>query len=98
MNKSRQYFLVNPIDTDMKTECILAQSKNYRVVSEWETVTLKKNSGSSSVVIGDFYGNPNCGVIDKSEKWCAVAGCGLIIYQLKKPFLPYNTLKKTNSG
>ena len=73
----------------------LATSENYRIVYEWETVTLIRNDGSLSVKIGDFYGDPQCGVIDFNEKWCAIAGCGIIVYRMKEPFLQYEYDKKT---
>jgi hypothetical protein len=41
------------------------------------------------IVIGDFYGDPECAVIDIDEQWCVVAGCGLIVYRMKKPFHPF---------
>ena len=80
----------------MRLEHELVKSENYRVVYEWETVTLLKNDGSFSVKIGDFYGDPECGIIDENEKWCAIAGCGIIIYRLEEPFLEYEYNKKTN--
>lgn len=41
------------------------------------------------MIIGDFYGDPEVALIDAEERWCAVAGCGLIIYFLKNPYTPY---------
>jgi len=49
-----------------------------------------KNAGSNhSVAIGDFYGEPECAIISKDEKYVVLAGCGLIIYRLEKPFSEY---------
>lgn len=66
----------------------LAHSNNYRILHEFETVWLL-SVGRENVVIGDFYGDPQVAVIDEDEKWCAVAGCGLIVYFLREPFLEY---------
>jgi hypothetical protein len=68
---------------------ILAESANYRVYSEFETVFLER-PGGPAVVIGDFYGDPECAIIDRQERWCIVAGCGLILYRFQKPFREYD--------
>lgn len=41
------------------------------------------------IEIGDFYGNPEVAIIDHNEKWCAIGGCGLIIYFIQEPFTTY---------
>ncbi|WP_332855377.1 hypothetical protein [Duganella sp. S19_KUP01_CR8] len=66
----------------------LATSKNFRISHEYETVWLFRDS-HSRVVIGDFYGDPIVAIIDAEERWCAVGGCGLIVYLLDAPFKPY---------
>jgi hypothetical protein len=43
----------------------------------------------ANVVIGDFYSDPSVAIIDAEERWCAVGGCGLIVYFLEAPFTPY---------
>lgn len=75
---------------------ILAQSNNFVIHHEYETVYLTfRNSNAQDVVIGDFYGDPNTAFIDDDENYCAVGGCGLIIYYLNKPFAPYQYDKKS---
>jgi hypothetical protein len=74
---------------------ILAQSKNYRITSEYETVWLK-SINDTQIVIGDFYGDPENAVIDVKERWCIVFGAGLIVYYLRKPFQPYQHNCATN--
>ena len=71
----------------------LAESDNFRVTSEYEYVTLhfKNRLFKKSVYLGDFYGDPDCAIISKDEKYLVVAGCGLIIYRLKEPFREYGT-------
>ena len=66
----------------------LATSNNYSIEHEYEIVYLVKNDGQK-IIIGDFYGDPNVAIIDSSEKWCAIGGCGLIVYWLKAPFDEY---------
>jgi len=69
----------------------LAESDKYSVTSEYEYATLhfKNRLSKKSVYLGDFYGDPNCAIISKDEKYLVVAGCGLIIYRLKEPFREY---------
>lgn len=66
----------------------LAESINYKVTSEYESVTLhfKSNNLKKSIYIGHFYGDPDCAIISRDEKYLVVAGCGLIIYKLIEPF------------
>lgn len=66
----------------------LAQSKRFTVEHEYETVFLL-TSDHRKIVIGDFYGDPEIGIVDKNEEWCAVGGCGVILYWLKEPFAEY---------
>jgi hypothetical protein len=65
----------------------LAESLNYRIESEYETVYLIHSAGHT--VIGDFYGDPTAAIIDNDERWCAIVGCGMVLYYLKQPFEPY---------
>jgi hypothetical protein len=66
----------------------LAESENYKVTSEHESVTLhfKKKLLKTSVYIGHFYGDPDCAIISRDEKYLVVAGCGLVVYRLIEPF------------
>jgi hypothetical protein len=66
----------------------LAQSENYIVEHECETVFLSSKN-KRLLVIGDFYGDPEVAIIDRDEKWCAMGGCGVIVYWLEEPFSPY---------
>lgn len=68
---------------------VLAASENYVVAHQFETAYLIYRN-KPLCDIGDFYGDPNVAIIDKDEKWCAIGGCGLIIYFLRKPFLNYD--------
>lgn len=61
---------------------ILAESLNYIVYNEYETVVLKKKSDDSEITIGDFYGDPDGALIDMKERFILMYGCGVIIYYL----------------
>jgi len=76
---------------------ILAESKNYKIVSEYEYITLHfKNAFNTTVYVGDFYGDPDCAIISKDEKYIVIGGCGLIIYFLKKPFVAFGSFSNEN--
>src|SRR5688572_17112030 len=36
-------------------------------------------TGATFMSVGDHYGNPTCGVIDRKERWCVTGGEGLIV-------------------
>jgi hypothetical protein len=74
---------------------ILAQANKFTVEHEYEVVWLR-HAYDCRTVIGDFYGDPRCAVIDQDEKWCAVAGRGIILYRLHKPFDEYQYDKKSH--
>jgi hypothetical protein len=71
----------------------LAESENYKVTSEYESVTLhfKNKLFNKTLYIGDFYGDPDCAIISRDEKYVVMAGCGLIIYKLQEPFDEYGS-------
>ncbi len=68
---------------------ILAESKNYIVFHEYEMVILKIKKLEKEILIGDFYGEPQMAVISQQETYCAICGCGVIIYYLQPPFIEY---------
>ena len=68
---------------------ILANNSFYTIWNEYETTFLTISKKKKNIVIGDFYGDPECAIIDKYNKFCVVGGCGIIIYYFKRPFLPY---------
>lgn len=75
---------------------ILAESKQYIVFNEYETVLLRIKESQQQIQIGDFYGNPQMAVISKNEKFCVICGCGIIVYYLQKPFEEYEYHKQTS--
>jgi hypothetical protein len=78
---------------------IFAESKNYIVLGEYEAVTLQftsRKNRNREVVVGDFYGNLQAAAISEDESFCAMVGCGLIVYYLKEPFNDY--IYETETG
>lgn len=70
----------------------LTQSKNYKIIHLQETAYIAPSQSdciNEYIEIGDFYGNPEIAIIDENEKWCAIGGCGVIIYFIQEPFTPY---------
>jgi len=74
---------------------ILAESASYQVLSEYEDVFLKFKETSRLVKVGDFYGDPEVAVISVDEKFCAIGGCGVIVYFIQEPFEEYTYCAKT---
>lgn len=77
------------------TEKLLARTRHFNVSHEYETVLLDRPEGER-LVIGHFYGDPESAIIDWNEKWAIVAGCGIILYHLRDPFVPYEYDKTTD--
>ena len=67
----------------------LAQSAHYEIDSEYESVFLTVRQTGRRVLIGDFYGDVEKAVISPDESYCAMVGCGVIVYDLREPFTPY---------
>ena len=59
----------------------LARSRHYVVEHEYESAWVAGPDGCR-VAIGEFYGDPAVAVIDMAERWCAVAGEGVIVCSL----------------
>ncbi|MDE7058383.1 MAG: hypothetical protein K2P03_06670 [Lachnospiraceae bacterium] len=74
----------------------LVESVHYEIYKEYEIVFLKIKSSDKRIPIGDFYGDVEKVIISPTEKYCIMAGCGVIIYQLKEPYVPYEYEKTTN--
>lgn len=74
----------------------LVESIHYEIYREYETVFLKIKSSDKIVPIGDFYGDVEKVIISPTERYCIMVGCGVIIYQLKAPYAPYEYGKNTN--
>ena len=59
----------------------LARSRRYLVEHEYESASVTGPDGFR-MPIGEFYGDPAVALIDAEERWCAVAGEGVIVYRL----------------
>jgi hypothetical protein len=77
------------------SEHMLTRSKLYTVSHDYEIVLLDR-PGGARVVIGDFYGDPETAIIDWNEKWAIIVGCGMVLYRLREPFVPYEHQKATD--
>ena len=73
----------------------MAESNHYVVYKEYEAVYLKIKSSNQLVKIGDFYGDVEKVLISPEEGYCVMAGCGIIAYLLREPFIPYEYEEKT---
>ena len=69
---------------------LLTESKNYKVIGEYETVYLIDKMTGKDTIIGDFYGDPVGGIIDTNEQLAIMYGCGIIVYFLREPFEQYS--------
>lgn len=74
----------------------LTESTHYEIYREYESVILKIKYSTNEVIIGDFYGDVEKVIISSDEKYVIMAGCGIIVYLLEKPFEQYEYEKVTN--
>ena len=86
-----------PYENGDPEEWIIAESEHYRIKGRFEEADMhKKDDDSYITCVGDFYGDPHDGIIDKNERFCVTVGCGYIIYYLEDPFETYDYGKKTS--
>ena len=62
---------------------ILHMSDNYILYCEYEHAYLYNLSTGEQISLGFYYGDPDMGLIDKNEEFCAVYGDVLNIYFIK---------------
>lgn len=48
------------------------------LTAEFETVALTNKATGEVKVVGDHYGNPSCGAICESERFCVTGGEGIV--------------------
>lgn len=72
----------------------ITESMHYEIYKEYEVVLLKIKASKKIVTIGDFYGDVKKAVISPEENYCIMVGCGIIVYFLHEPFIPYEYDKK----
>jgi hypothetical protein len=68
----------------LKKENILAESDNYLIYYECESVELCiKNKEIPMILVGDHYGNPNDALISRQEDYLVSVGCGINLAFIK---------------
>lgn len=67
---------------------LLAEQGSMRLASEYEAVFLE-GTPVPNLVVGDHYGDPIGGLIDREGRWVASIGEGLQVYRIAKPFAHY---------
>lgn len=73
----------------------LTETQHYIIYKEYESVILEIKNNHRMVQIGDFYGDAQMAVISEDESFCAMCGCGVIIYYLREPFKEYEYHTRT---
>lgn len=73
----------------------IAESMHYEIYKEFEVILLKVKISGKLVVIGDFYGDVEKVIISQEEDYCVMAGCGIIVYFLREPFIDYEYNKRS---
>ncbi|MBD8491343.1 hypothetical protein IFO69_21515 [Echinicola sp. CAU 1574] len=62
----------------------LYETDKLKLENEFEATFLTDKKSGKTLMEDDFYGDPNCGLIDKDNKWAIVAGEHLTIWTPKK--------------
>lgn len=62
----------------------LYETDKLKLENEFEATFLIDKKSGQTLMEDDFYGDPNCGLIDKDNKWAIVAGEHLTIWTPKK--------------
>jgi hypothetical protein len=63
---------------------ILYETDRLKLENEFETTFLTDKTTGKTLMEDDFYGDLNCGLIDKDNKWAIVAGDHLTMWTPKK--------------
>lgn len=53
---------------------VLAESENYLLGHVYELGLMVKKDSGEEIYMGDYYGDPDFGLIDKDEKWALLCG------------------------
>jgi len=89
MSEDRPFETPFSRNLDYHGDMLLFRSRNFTVRSAWEVVTLQGRHLPRDLYVGDHYGGPEAGVIDREERWCVTVGCGVIVYRLAPPWDEY---------
>lgn len=63
---------------------ILFETETLRLTHEYESVFLIEKTTGKILFEDNFYGDPNCGLVDKEGKWAIIAGEHLTIWTPKR--------------
>lgn len=63
---------------------ILYETEKLKIEHEWEATYLIEKLTGKILLEDDFYGDPDCGVIDKNNNWAIMAGEHLTVWTKKK--------------
>ena len=63
---------------------VLYETESLKIENEFEATFLTEKATGKTLMEDDFYGDPECGLIDKANKWAIVAGEHLTIWTPKK--------------
>lgn len=61
----------------------LYETEKLKIEHEWEDTFLIDKSTNQILLEDDFYGDPDCGLIDKNNKWAVIGGSHLTIWTQK---------------
>ena len=73
----------------------MKQDKNYKILAEtdelilghiFEVAFLTIKATNENVSLGDFDGDPTCGLISRTNDWCVVGGSALLIWTKNRIF------------
>lgn len=62
------------------TRAVLAESNDYVLEHEYETVFAYCRANRELAIVGDHHGDPSCGVIAIDGSWFAVGGEGVSVF------------------
>ncbi len=67
----------------------MTQDKNYKILDEtdelilghvFERAYLTIKATNENLSLGDFYGDPTCGLISRANDWCVIGGSTLLVW------------------
>ena len=63
---------------------ILYETNKLKIEFEYELARLTEKSNGNVLLEEEFYGEPNCGLIDANNKWAIIAGIHLTFWKPKE--------------
>jgi hypothetical protein len=67
-----------------KNFIMLAETEELILGHSFEYASLITKATYEKVSLGDFYGEPTCGLISETNDWCVVAGNKLVVWEKSK--------------